>query len=526
MRCLGWFVMALAVGTMAPHSLSAQSPAWGDLRPGAYAAGFRLVETWDYGRALQPPTDFTGRPAAGPTAVPMQLGVWYPAVRTAAAPMTFFDLALAVQHRQRFATPTAADSAAARREIGQIASLSGGDSAQRAAAVARTLARATASVGNARAARGSFPVAVIATGGWVGATTVLAEYLATHGWIVVATASQTTSSGGQQVTEPAFAVDVGLNAIEFAVAWAQRFPGADPTRLGVVGVNFDGLSALEYQLRYMRAAAVVTINGWETIEDRAAVLRSSPWYDATRVRVPVLNVHWDEPGSAPAEYRFLAGLKYAERRSLVIAGLDHFGLVLNPLAYTFSSPAQRTGHQYLVRLVHATLVSSTGGRTDGFAERAPAEFGFPATLLKEDWRRPALPPVPTRSEFFEILAEQNDLATATRLFRDARSRDSTVQLFTEGDAGLAAFRYQRAGRLDDAIAVGHLTVEAYPQSSRARNTLGNALLARADTGGALREFAAALALLEASTTMVPEEKAEQARVWREKVARLQPARRP
>lgn len=514
-----------AVGTLLTMLVvtpaAAQSPQWGNLPAGRYAAGFRLVETWDRGRSEKPIADFAGRRDSSTFGVPMQLGIWYPASRSAAVrAMPYFAMALAVQHREQFAPRRAADSADTRREVAQIVAMSGSDTAQRTAHVARTLTQATASIRNAAPARGSFPVAIIATGGWLGVTTVLAEYLASHGWIVVATAGQTRQSGGWQASEPALAVDVGVRAIEFAVAQAHTLPGADLQRLALVGVNFDSFSALEYQARYMRASAVVTINGWETIEDRADVLRSSSWFDPTRIRVPLLNVHWDEPQSAPVNRSHLERLKYADRRSLIIGGLDHAGLVLNPMAVASVTDQKRAAYQYLVRGVQATLSRSIGESSDAFFGRTPAELGLAGVVIKDQWVRPALPAVPTRAEFFEIIGNQYDITRATRLFHEARGRDSTVQLFSEGDMNLATFRLQRLNRLADAIAVQQLAVEAYPSSHLARNALGNARLAAADTSGAIRDFESALAWLGTNATLTPAEKENQARTWRTKLARL------
>lgn len=512
---------ALATTLTASPALQAQSAQWGTLRPGGFAAGFRLVETYDVGRSERPITDFAGHRDQGPAGVPMQLGVWYPATRVAnARPMRFIELALATQHRERFSRSALADTAAIRPEVAQNIRNTGADTSRIATLADAALAQSTASVRNAAAARGSFPVAVIATGGWLGATTVLAEYLATHGWIVVATAAQTSTSGGLQVSAPAIAVDVGVNAIEFAVAHARTLPGADLARLALIGVNFDSFSALEYQARYMRASAVVTLNGWETIEDRAAVLRASPWYEPTRLRMPLLNVHWDEANAAPINRAFLEGLKYAERRSLVIRGLDHGGLVLNPLALPSSSEQRRAAYQYLVRAVHATLAGAITDTRDDALQRPPADAGFDSAIVKDSWQRTALPPVPTRAEFFDVIGNRGDLATATRLFHEARSRDSTVQLFSEQQMGLAAFRFERGNRPDNALATHRLTIEAYPTSHLAQNGLGNALLMRADTAGALRAFDAALALLDANPRLTASEKENQARVWRAKVARL------
>lgn len=520
---LGAIGLALTLLPAAPLQLASQGPERGHLPAGDYAPGFRLVERHDQGRTLTPATDFAGHRAEGVSGVPMQLGIWYPTARkTSARPMTYLEMALATAHRERFGPLTAEDSAATIREVGQMARNAGADTTGPESRPAVTLTRRTASVRNASPAPGTFPVVVIGTGGWLGATTVLAEYLASHGWIVVATAGQTATSSAAQVTEPAVAIDAGLNAIEFALAYASTLPNADPARLALIGFNFDSFSALEFQARYMRALVVVTINGWETIDDRAEVLRTSPWYAPARLRVPLLNVHWDEAGSGPQNTTFLEGLRYAERRSLVISGLNHFGLIGNPLAYPFSSARQGTGYQYLMRAVHSALTSGIGAGEDGFFSRSPAESGYPADIISDQWYRSALPPVPTRQEFFEIIGNRQDLGTATRLFRQARERDSTVQLFTEGDMNLAAFRFQQASRLEDAVAVHRLTLEGYPTSHLAHNGLGNVLLARGDTAGAVGEFETAVELLEANATVPVARKEEQARVWRQKIGRLKP----
>jgi hypothetical protein len=273
----------------------------------------------------------------------------------------------------------------------------------------------------------------------------------------------------------------------------------------------------------MRAFAVVTINGSETIDNRGQWLLTSPWFDAARIRVPVLNVHYDQPGSSPANRGYLEALKYADRRSLVVRGLDHAALIGNPLVFPTATPARRTGYAYLIRAIHATIGRAVGDTAADVLARSPGTWGFPADIVKELWHRPALPAIPTRAEFAEILWDRQDIAGATRLFRDARARDSTARLFTEIDMEVFAFRYRRLGRLDDAQAVLRLTLDAYPDSYRTHNEMGSLLLARADTAGAVRELEMALDLLSRNSTVTADEKAGLERGWR---ARLGQLRRP
>ena len=381
----------------------------------------------------------------------------------------------------------------------------------------------TSSFRDAPQARGAFPVAVIEGDASIANRSVLAEYLATHGWIVVVSASRTAASLPLEASEPRLAIETGVRGIEHAVHTAASLAGADPGRLVVIGVNFAGLAALEYQMREMRALALVTINGSETIGDRARALRESPWYDAPRVRVPVLNVHFDQPGAPPANRAYLESLHYAERRSLVVRGLDHAGLVGNPLVYPLATRARRVGYAFLVRSIHATLTRAVGGTMDDVLARPP-EAGFPPDIVKALWERRALPAIPTRAEFAEVLWDRQDVASAVRLFRDARARDSTALPFRETDMGIFASRYQRLGRVDDGESVLRLALQGHPGSYVLRNDLGTLLLSRGDTAAALREYESALAIMRNATTLPAEERAEYARDWRARIERLRGSR--
>jgi hypothetical protein len=472
-----------------------------------------------------------GRRTEADIAVPVQLAVWYPAARSRSArPMTMLDLRLVGVHdaqhgrvdaRNLFAAPSAADSAAAIDDaVRAVRRVSDADTTRAEMRGEVVVAQPLASYRGATPARGSFPVAVIEGDASITNTSVIAEHLATHGWIVIVSASRTSASMPLEASEPRIPIEMGVRGIEHAVAAASSLPAADPGRLVVIGVNFAGLAALEFQMRYMRASAVVTINGPETVDDRARMLRASPWFDAARIRVPILNVHWDQPGGNLANRTYLEALKYAHRRSLVVRGLDHAGLIGNPLAYPTATPARRTGYAYLIRAIHATVARAVGDTAADFLGRAPESQGFPADVVKELWQRPALAAVPTRAEFAEILWDRRDVARAARLFREVRARDSTVQLFNEIDMGVYAFRYQRLGRVDDALSIHRLTLEGYPSSHSARGGIGALLLMRGDTAAGVREFETALDLLARATTLSVEERDAQVRALRARLERL------
>src|SRR5678810_641749 len=71
-------------------SANAQTPLlWGHLRPGPHAVGFRLLYKLDHSREYDP--DFVIDPTRLPVhrPRPILIGIWYPAQKTSASPMTY-----------------------------------------------------------------------------------------------------------------------------------------------------------------------------------------------------------------------------------------------------------------------------------------------------------------------------------------------------------------------------------------------------------------------------------------------------
>lgn len=488
MRVLGTLGTLL---TLCTSSLAAQrdaGSAGGTLQPGPHAVGFRVIEARDLSRATGPAVDHRGVRNSAEPSVPVQMAVWYPARPAAAAhTMTTFDLWVVAAKKERFGSVTPADSARARGEVAFARQVSGVDTTRADARVDVVLASPTRVYRDAPAEAVPMPVAVIGASGSIASVSVLAEHLASHGWLVLASPSS-DAGAALEVTQPRRAIDDRVRAIEFAVATAHGIAGADLRRLVVFGVNFDSYAAIEFQMRQMRASAIVTLNGWQTIDNRAAVMRDSPWFEPARARVPLLNFHWDEPGAAPANLTFLEELPYAARTNVVVRGLDHFGLVGNPMLYGFTAAERREGYAYLVRRVLQEL-QPVAAHASGAASSA-----LPAPMLKDEWHRPALPAAPTRDEFTAMLADRDRFQEAVSSYREARRVNPALRPFTERDAQLFSFRFNRTGRLADAITLATIATEAFPRSSDAQTALGNLLRTAGDTAAAQRAFDAAASL--------------------------------
>ena len=85
-----------------------------------------------------------------------------------------------------------------------------------------------------------------------------------------------------------------------ADALAERLGLGDVSRLGLIGVNFDGMAALNFEMRNMRADALISLDGYEGKQSGTAMLRASPYFEPLRMRVPYLIFVQDEREPSPA----------------------------------------------------------------------------------------------------------------------------------------------------------------------------------------------------------------------------------
>src|SRR4029078_12544077 len=116
----------------------------------------------------------------------------------------------------------------------------------------------------------------------------------------------------------------------------RQLPFVDTTRLAVLGVNFDGMAALSFQMKNMATRGVVSLDGWEGKENSTATLASGLHYDPRRMRVPYLVVLQDEQTAPPGlrlDRTVFDALRYSDRQWLVLRSMSHAYLIGNPLVY-------------------------------------------------------------------------------------------------------------------------------------------------------------------------------------------------
>ena len=190
----------VALSLVSTTSLAAQSSVVFTLPPGPYVVGFRAVEQYDATRTFGDAFDDDGRPAPARRPRPIQTSIWYPSSPIGPLPRMLYR-----EYVDLYSRPGTMPAHDARGTAENQRLFFGGFSVD-SAKINRELNARTRAARDATPARGSFPVVVY--GPSLGAPSfendVLMEYLASHGYIVVASPSwgangvMTADGGGME----------------------------------------------------------------------------------------------------------------------------------------------------------------------------------------------------------------------------------------------------------------------------------------------------------------------------------------
>jgi dienelactone hydrolase len=494
--------------------LGAQSfLAWKELIPGPYAVGFTTATVVDATRTIAAPKDYLGRPHPGYGQRPVHVAIWQPAESaTSGVAMSYGD------YLPLLAWDTAPQAeGAARRQVDEwqyiqaVTPLAGPPDP---AAMERLLGERVWARRDARPAPGRFPVLVYAPGMGYPAfdNSVLFEYLASHGYVVVASPSIGPTAG--RMPGSGAGLEAQARDLEFLVGYVQTLPQADPERIGTAGFSWGGLSSVLLALRNARVRAVVSLDGVIRETGSLALARTFPDFRPERLRVPMLVFTPTADRATPdfADESALDQVRFAELTRAAVPGSDHhdFGS-MSSLLRRASQPGKgrdwapaTAGYEAICELTLEFLdVHVKGG---GAAALRPGSAAW--TLCGVSTRRAGKGP-PTAAELGEIL-ETDGPARAIEVVRTVAKEQPEAAASIEGAINQAGYELLFAGRTRDAIAVLALGVEIAPESYNASDSLGEAYLAVGELDRARACYLDAKSKLEKAKDLSPEVKARYA----------------
>jgi pimeloyl-ACP methyl ester carboxylesterase len=443
-----------------PTEVASGPPAgWEGLPVGPRPVGFRQQlltdETRRYGWQSRPERETRRSPR------PVLLNVWYPAARSTGAPMTIADYLVVPQNRAVEPTFAGRLSAHVRRVL--LEETIGTRAPQ--AAVEALLGRTTLARRAAPSAPGAFPLVLYhpGLGGGYEDNLVLAELLASHGYLVVSSAYQPDQRLDLRID---WDIERSLADLSFLLGVLRRDPSVDWSRLAVMGHSYGAQAALAFAMRNGVIDAVVSLDS--TIEYMPAKMTEEASFahhfgDGERLRAASLLFSTETVRNRA----FLESLVWSDRVHLTIAGMDHNDFIAHGGALTRGVlPGYATVCRAVLAFLDARLRGTTPA-TDPLAalagpgvkvERIPAQHGFAST---DEVVRAVL-------HDGEASVDEVCRATACRPWMLA---DAFEPLIQEGRVPLAQRLLQRVANLLPPF-------RAKEESARIEKALGNAAAAR------------------------------------------------
>lgn len=451
-------------------------PQWGKLPAGPHSVGYQVINRYDYGRHFQPKLDFEGKVNPEQSALPIQISMWYPAGASTSKKMPFAEYRYVDAQKNTFKPLSEAEKKETANGIGFLAKF-GLEMDLSDAQIQSIVQTPTAAVRNAPKLKGTFPAILVGVDGGPGTHNVLCEYLASLGYVVLLTPS-VAHTGTWQAKQPQLALAERVGNLEYLLAFIRTQPFIDYKRIGVLGSNFDGMSALLFQMKNMQADAVVSLDGWEGKAGSQETLFQSPFFDANKMRVPYLTFLQDEkdpPSYLQLSQGVLDTLPYAERHYYVLQGMNHACLIGN-LGIVPNVPAEKQeAYRFLYTRIGQFFDTHVKKSTEAQAllNKTATELAYPTGLLKVELDKKALAPIPTPEEFEKLIMSGN-VEKALQIFKRGKAENPHLVLFDFQTLNLFSFRFGQQKKLETVLAIWQLGAEAFPHSPWVMDRLGDA----------------------------------------------------
>jgi dienelactone hydrolase len=354
---------------------------------------------------------------------------------------------------------------------------------------------------------GKFPILIYAASDSSSAfeNAQLCEYLASHGYLVIASPSLGAHSRymtDEQDADDLESTQAQAQDIGFLIGYAHSLPQADTAHIAVVGYSWGGMAGTFAAARDSRIGALVDLDG--SIRYFPKLVQAAKYITPERVAVPLMFfADQEDPieaGRDALPKSFINQMRYADVFKVGMHALSHEDLSDENLRLgsaadhrRFSATEINLGYSWMARYTLAFLDAclKDDAAATVFLSATPAQNRVPTGVLSMHFDpRSARPP--TLERFAGMLAQQH-FADATAAYNRFRHANPGF-LLPESVFGPWASSLFGEGKTREAIELDRLRVSLHPDSAAACMQLAIAFEANGDRPQAIRNYERALRL--------------------------------
>jgi pimeloyl-ACP methyl ester carboxylesterase len=235
-------VLALCICSGSVFAVSQTSSFQFLQKPGPYPVGLKVVDQYDRSRTYPESPKDRSNSSVGENARPLQTLIWYPSLKNRGEPMTVGAYTQLADTEIHFNAPDEQEN--------------------RWPSLLKTSFDIPLwAVREAKPAKGRYPVLIYAPSdssvSWENAD--LCEYLASHGYVVLASPSVGVST--RAMTDDLDGINAQALDISFLITYARSLPDTDLSEVAVVSWSWGGISSLFASARDPRINALVEMDG-------------------------------------------------------------------------------------------------------------------------------------------------------------------------------------------------------------------------------------------------------------------------
>lgn len=256
--------------------------------------------------------------------------------------------------------------------------------------------------------------------------------------------------------------------IDAALAYLVSRPGVDGKRLAAAGGSCGVNQAVQLARRHAEVKTLVLLAGGTYTSGQEYLARAS-W-------MPIFGVAADDDGDAVGLMRWIVGFSSNPSNRLKTYAKGGHGTALFRVHADLEPAIVSWFERHLV--THPVVAAAAG---------AKAQPGPSARLAAE-------------------LRDRGGAARLRQRLREARKAGTPFSLAPEGAINLLGYEHLQGGRVQDAIQMFELNVEAHPESANTYDSLSDAYLAARDTARAAEYARKALDVLSRDKNAGEEQK--------------------
>jgi dienelactone hydrolase len=293
--------------------LFAQNGIWKNLDQGNYKVGFKVFLYFDSTRTIQNPKGYR----------PIQISYWYPA--------QFYGLKEHVTYKDYFLLSaketnnmiSEAHKDSALNDYKKLLSQNGISEE----AINDWFSIKMLAYKDAKELKGKFPLVVVAQGNYQSAhhQAFVCEFLASYGFVVVATPSQTRITG--QMTDNSQAIESANNQVkdmEFVIHSLKKHKNIDFYNIALLGHSFGGRSILLLQMKDKNVKCLVSLDGGLGLNTAIDDIKKSILYNPAKMNVPLLHFYEDTENSIKPDFSLINDFDKSQRFLIKINDMHHF----------------------------------------------------------------------------------------------------------------------------------------------------------------------------------------------------------